>query len=163
MLTSAITALNDPYFVDIQRDLAQLIAAIYIHYAFLSGTPRAVLLSLDGLTEAKIDRMQGTMFAGGGGQPGKEAGKVTVSERTQRGLVLDLLEGVRGVSVSEMGKVKVGIRGGARKKGRSDMMEKFVSGDGGASGGGGGGADGKGRRGARDGSIDLQGVGEMFG
>ncbi|KAG9702550.1 nuclear import and export protein Msn5, partial [Aureobasidium melanogenum] len=46
VLKACITSLNEPYFVDVQRDLANLIANIVALYSPLSSTARDVLLSL---------------------------------------------------------------------------------------------------------------------
>ena len=146
VLQEAITSLHDPYFVDVQRDLAQLIATIYITYAPLSPTPHAVLRSLPSITEERLQAVGKQLFA-------------SPSPRHQRALVLDLLEGVRGVSVSEQGRImpRVPAPSAATKKGRerSGMLSEFMAD--GQEGGRGRGGQG------REGSVDLGGVEEMFG
>ncbi|KAI9841115.1 MAG: hypothetical protein M1838_003702 [Thelocarpon superellum] len=94
VLKAAITSLHSSYFVDVQKDLAQLIATLYLTYAPLSSLPHQILAGLPTVTEEKLDRTARALFA-------------AHSPRHQRALVLDLLEGVRGVSVSELGKVPV--------------------------------------------------------
>ncbi|KAI9839739.1 MAG: hypothetical protein M1837_002027 [Sclerophora amabilis] len=142
VLKAAITSLNDPYFVDLQKDLAQFIATIYTLYNVpsLSNTPHSILLSLPGITEQKLDRTAKAMF---------EAKNL----RQLRALLLDLLEGVRGVSVSEQG--RIAPRNGARKsaaKERSAMQTQFMHVD-----------DEQQARGKNERSPDLGGVADMLG
>ena len=92
VLPAAITSLHDPYFVDAQADLAQLIAAVLRACHPHSAAPRRVLLMLRGLDEDAVDAALARV-----GAPGESA-------RQQRAAVLQLLEGVRGVSVSELGR-----------------------------------------------------------
>jgi exportin-5 len=95
VLKACITSLNEPYFADLQKDLASLIALILLLYSARTDTPRNVLLSLPDMTTARVDKTLGKICK----QP-------PPSERTQRSLVLDLLEGVRGVSIYEAGKIR---------------------------------------------------------
>ena len=176
ILTNIITALHEPYFVDLQRDLAQLIAGIYLAYEKLEGTPGRVLASLQGVGEERVRRMGERMLSdnnnsgGGGGGGGVADGEGAVGLRQQRALILDLLAGVRGRAVGEMGRLPVraaGTRdevpnghgdasGGKKQRERSGMMAEFVkSADGSALG-----ATSTTRR---DVSVDLDGIGEMFG
>ncbi|THX04111.1 hypothetical protein D6D17_05791 [Aureobasidium pullulans] len=92
VLKACITSLNEPYFADIQRDLANLIANILALYSPLTPTARDILLSLPDMSSQKVDSAIERIVA-------------SASERTQRVLVLELLEGVRGVSIHEMGKI----------------------------------------------------------
>nr|POE96959.1 protein msn5 [Quercus suber] len=92
VLKACITSLNEPYFADMQKDLAALIAHIIVAYSRESQTPRNVLSSLPSISESKLNRAL-TKLA----KP--------QSERTQRSLVLELLDGVRGVSIYEAGKI----------------------------------------------------------
>ena len=135
ILKASITSLNDPYFVDLQRDLALLIAIIFISYSPLTDTPRQVLLSLPGMTEEKV---------------GKAARKLlsVVSIRQRRALVLDLLSGLRGVSLAEQGKLDLGVPKRIR---RSNVQEQFMSVD--------PDSDAKAERQA---SPDLTGIAGMF-
>ncbi|KAI9820881.1 MAG: hypothetical protein M1832_003514 [Thelocarpon impressellum] len=142
VLKEAITSLHDGYFVELQKDLAQLIATVYLTYAPLTRTPHQILLSLPTITETRLDAMASRLFA----QP---------STRLQRALVLDLLDGLRGVSVSEQGKLAppdatAGRKGGTRERERSGMFKAYVS------------ADEAEKRRAREGSADLSGVADMF-
>ncbi|KAF2716188.1 hypothetical protein K431DRAFT_235895 [Polychaeton citri CBS 116435] len=115
VLKACITSLNEPYFADMQRDLAALIAQILLLYAPKTDTPRDVLRSLSGMDYTKVD---------------KAVGKIVRSsnERTQRAVVLELLEGVRGVSIYESGKVdkgKVGASNGQKKE-RSTVKQQYM-------------------------------------
>ena len=92
VLPAAITSLHDPYFVDAQADLAQLIAAVLRACHPHSPAPRRVLLMLRGLDEGAVDATLARVSAAG--EPARQ----------QRAAVLQLLEGVRGVSVSELGR-----------------------------------------------------------
>ena len=94
VLKACITSLNEPYFADMQKDLASLIALILLLYSPRTGTPREVLLSLPDMQPAKVDKTLARLCK----QP-------VPGERTQRALVLDLLEGVRGVSIHEAGRI----------------------------------------------------------
>jgi exportin-5 len=97
-LKACITSLNEPYFADMQKELAMVIAQILSLYSGLTGTPREVLCSLPMMKPEKVDKAIAKM-----------KGR---SERGMRAVVLELLEGVRGVSIYEAGKVTV--RGGAK-------------------------------------------------
>ncbi|KAI7071700.1 nuclear import and export protein Msn5 [Hortaea werneckii] len=113
VLKAAITSLNEPYFADLQKDLASLIAQMLVLYTRLTGTPRDVLLSLPDMSVAKVDRALGRLVG--------ERGEAKGSERQQRAVVLELLEGVRGVSIYEAGK----IRKEAPKK-KAGVQEKYM-------------------------------------
>ena len=92
VLKACITSLNEPYFADMQKDLAALIAQILLLYTTRSNTPRDILLSLPDMSETKVDRTISKVAK-------------AANERQQRALVLDLLEGVRGVSIYEAGRM----------------------------------------------------------
>lgn len=92
VLKACITSLNEPYFADMQKDLAALIAQILVLYSPKTSTPREVLGSLPSISASKIEKTLSKL------------GK-THNERTQRSLVLDLLDGLRGVSIYEAGKI----------------------------------------------------------
>ena len=92
VLQATIISLNDPYFVDVQADLAQLIAAVLRACHPASDAPRRVLLSLQGMEPSAVDAALMRLTA------------LNESSRQQRGVVLQLLEGLRGVSVSEQGR-----------------------------------------------------------
>lgn len=90
--TNTIQSLHEDYFVDVQKELAQLIAGICLLYSPTSETPRNLLLSLPGITEAKVDACFKRLTT-------------AQSTRHQRALFLELLDGLRGVPMSEKGKV----------------------------------------------------------
>ncbi|KAL1582235.1 hypothetical protein WHR41_09102 [Cladosporium halotolerans] len=114
VLKAAITSLNEPYFADVQRDLASLIAQILSLYCPLTDTPREVLLSLPDMSTGRVDRDVRRIVDAS-------------SSRGQRALVLDLLRGVRGVSIYEAGKIEREVSGGGRKKGgRSGVQAQYM-------------------------------------
>ncbi|KAH0557069.1 hypothetical protein GP486_005144 [Trichoglossum hirsutum] len=92
VLKASITSLHEDYFVELQRELAQLIATIFILYSPHSNTPRHILLSLPGVEERKLDLVAKQLFAVNSG-------------RQQRALILDLLQGLRGQSIAEQGQI----------------------------------------------------------
>jgi exportin-5 len=134
VLKACITSLNEPYFADIQRDLANLIANILALYSPLTPTARDILLSLPDMSSQKVDSAIERIVA-------------SASERTQRALVLELLEGVRGVSIHEMGKID--RRDGKAKK--SALMMQYMQ------------VEEKSGGGKREQSPQLEGMAEMFG
>lgn len=133
VLKACITSLHEPYFVELQKDLAQLIATIFILYSPTTSTPRRILLSLPGMTEEQVDRVASRLMR-------------VQSGRQQRALVLDLLDGLRGVSISEQGKIP---RHEPRKL-RSAMQERYMN------------VDNARQNRQRDGSPELGGVADMF-
>lgn len=111
VLKACITSLHDSYFVDMQKDLAQLIASIVTTYSGKTDTPRNILLSLPSMAGTKVDKTI------------RQLVKASPNSRQQRALILDLLAGLRGVSISEQGKVpKLDT-----KKLRSAMQEKYMT------------------------------------
>ncbi|MCJ1467281.1 hypothetical protein MMC07_005905 [Pseudocyphellaria aurata] len=134
VLKACITSLHDSYFVDLQKDLAHLIASIVTTYGSKTETPRRILLSLPGMTSEKVDRAMHQLF------------KAQQNSRQQRAMVLDLLAGLRGVSISEQGK----IAKPDTKKLRSTMQEQYMTVD----------AQSDGRK---ESSPDLAGIANMFG
>ena len=111
VLKACITSVHDQYFVDLQKDLAQLIGTIVWVYMPRTDTPQKVLLSLPSMTTEKVD---GAI---------QQICKAANNQRHQRALVLKLLEGLRGVSISEQGKVTVA----EPKKLRSSLQEKYMT------------------------------------
>ncbi|KAF2259938.1 ARM repeat-containing protein [Lojkania enalia] len=108
ILKNAITSLNEPYFVDAQKDIASLIAAIL---QLDDEMPRAILLSLPGMGDvARVDRRLAKL---------KSVNKN--DDRLQRSLVLDLLSHVRGQSIHEQGRI---ARPVAKK---SAFQEQYMS------------------------------------
>ncbi|KAK5075542.1 karyopherin [Lithohypha guttulata] len=158
MLKAAINSLNDGYFADYHQHLAVLIALIWLSYGLpahiaatetqpahhrppWTDTPQNVLLSIPGVDRVQVDRtgMQLAVL----GLAGKQ--------RTMRALILKLLENVRGVRMSELGKID-------NKQERSSLLEKYkqrnLLGMQAA-------VDAE-RANLKDG-VDLEGVADMFG
>lgn len=108
---ACITSVHEPYFVDMQRDLAQLIASIWVLYGSTSPTPRSIILSLPGLSETDVANTEAALVQ-------------STSARQQRALILDLLEGLRGVSVAEQGKI---LGNQERRRAKSALQEKYMS------------------------------------
>ena len=110
VLRACIESLNEPYFADMQKDLASLIAHIILLYSRHTATPRDLMLSLPDMSAAKVDKTFGKIAKAG-------------SERQQRALVLELLEGVRGVSIYEAGKI---ARPTSKGHGRSGVQQQYM-------------------------------------
>ncbi|KAF3931867.1 Exportin-5 [Dactylella cylindrospora] len=89
---AAINSFNNEYFVDLQKDLAHLIVQIYSLYSPYTDHPRTLLLEIPGVTERKVDTFHRRLAN-------------SSNIRVQRTLMLDLLSDVRGVAISEQGKV----------------------------------------------------------
>ncbi|KAF5022759.1 hypothetical protein F66182_5174 [Fusarium sp. NRRL 66182] len=118
VLKACITSFHEPYFVELQKELAALMAAIVVYYSPITSTPRDVLLSLPNVNPTDLDLLSTYMA-----KPGAHT-------RQQRALVLDLLKDLKGVSVSEMGKLpKSSVFGGSSRKrgGRTKMAQQFMS------------------------------------
>lgn len=112
VLEACINSVHESYFVDMQKDLAQLIAAIWVLYGTASQRPRATFLSLPGITEEKVALTESAL-------------QRCVSPRQQRALILELLEPLRGVSVAEQGKI-LGSRE-ERRKARSAIQSRYMT------------------------------------
>lgn len=110
VLKACITSLNEPYFADLQRDLAAVIAQILLLYAPKTNTPRDVLLSLPDMSAAKVDKVIAKIIK-------------TQNERQQRALVLELLDGVRGVSIYEAGKIS---RDMPKKTNKTTVQQQYM-------------------------------------
>ncbi|KAK6498056.1 hypothetical protein TWF506_004300 [Arthrobotrys conoides] len=89
---AAINSFNDDYFVEVQKDLAGLIVQIYTLYSPYTDHPRHLLLKIPGVTERKVETFHRRLMS-------------SSNIRVQRTLMLDLLSDVRGVAISEKGKV----------------------------------------------------------
>lgn len=113
VLKACITSLHDPYFIDLQKDLASLIGSIIFTYLPRTQTPQQILLSLPSMTTEKVDHAV------------KEIYNAANDPRHQRALVLHLLEDLRSVSISEQGKIP---RANPRKL-RSEMQQKYMTAD----------------------------------
>ncbi|KAH6614771.1 armadillo-type protein [Chaetomium sp. MPI-SDFR-AT-0129] len=153
VMKAAVSSLHDPYFVDSQRDLGALIAHILAYYSPLTSTPREILVSLPNIKPEDVDRTIRHVS-----QPGMHS-------RQQRALVLELLEDLKGVSISEMGRLTKSLGAGTsahggKKSGRSKMAQEFMTPNAGSGGAGAQGADGS--RTGRDKTPDLDGVAGMF-
>ncbi|KAJ5614425.1 hypothetical protein N7528_008079 [Penicillium herquei] len=112
VLKACITSVHEPYFVDMQKDLAQLIASIWVLYGPATVTPRSIFLTLPGITEEKVSQTEAQLHR-------------CTSPRQQRALVLELLESLRGVSIAEQGKI-LGSRE-ERRKIRSALQERYMT------------------------------------
>lgn len=113
VLKACITSLNDPYFVDMQKDFAQLIAGIFVTYTPRTETPKQIVLSLPGMSTEKVDRAVRHLF------------KAQTNPRQQRAIILDLLKGFRGIAINEQGKIPLPD---PRKK-RSAIEQKYLTAD----------------------------------
>lgn len=112
VLKACISSLHEPYFVELQKDLAQLIASILIYYSPATETPRQILLSLPGIQEASVDKCIDYIMRQG------------MQPRQQRALVLDLLRDLKGVSISEQGRITKSAS--TVRKERSKMQQEFM-------------------------------------
>ncbi|KAK8254364.1 armadillo-type protein [Phyllosticta capitalensis] len=93
LLRAAITSLHEPAFVDAQKDLASLIAAVL---TLDPPTTTAILRQLPGLGDRpdRVDRAFARLRA------------AAPSDRASRAVVLDLLAAVRGRSIHELGRIE---------------------------------------------------------
>lgn len=119
VLQACITSFHEPYFVDLQKELAALIATIFVYYSPATSTPRDVLLSLPNVDPAGLEKLSHYTS-----KPGSHT-------RQQRAIVLELLKDLKGVSVSEMGKLpkSSGFGNSLRPKrsNRSKMAQGFMN------------------------------------
>ncbi|KAI0015849.1 armadillo-type protein [Xylariomycetidae sp. FL0641] len=119
VIKACVTSIHEPYFVDLQKDLASLIATIVVSYCLLTTTARDVLVSLPNIKAEDVDKAMQSML-----RPG-------ISSRGQRGVILELLKDLKGVSVSEMGKISKSIgpqaQGAHKRPARSKMTQKFMT------------------------------------
>jgi exportin-5 len=112
VLKACISSLNEHYFVELQKELAQLIASILICYSPITTTPRQILLSLPGIQEKSVDKCIEYLMRQG------------VQQRQQRALILDLLRDLKGVSISEQGRITKSAS--TVRKERSKMQQEFL-------------------------------------
>ena len=112
VLKACITSLHEPYFVDLQKELATLIASILIHYCPITDTPRQVLLSLPGIHEKSVNKCIDYVS------------RPAMQQRQQAALVLDLLRDLKGVSISEQGRITKSA--GSVRKEMSKMQKEFM-------------------------------------
>ncbi|KAL9125608.1 MAG: hypothetical protein Q9217_005205 [Psora testacea] len=113
VLKACITSLNDPYFVEMQKEFAQLIASIFITYTPRTETPKQVVLTLPGVTNDKVDRAIRHLF------------RAQTNFRQQRAIILELLQGFRGVAIHEQGRLPKPDPA----KLRSAMQQKYMTAD----------------------------------
>lgn len=111
VLKACITSLHDPYFADMQKDFAQLIASILISYTPCTERPKEILLSLPGMDPERLSRAIRHLF------------KAQQNTRQQRAITLELLEGFRGIAIHEQGK----LAKPDAKRLRSAMQEKYMT------------------------------------
>jgi len=161
MLKATINSLNDGYFADYHGHLATLIAEIWLSFGLSAhiaatetspavdrpawtDTPKSILLSIPGIEPARVDRAARDLSDLG----------LAGSGRKFKAVVLRLLENVRGVRVSELGKID-------NRAERSGLLEKYKMRD--ALGMQGVTEDRRGSNGDGDeGGVDLGGVADMF-
>ncbi|MCJ1307753.1 hypothetical protein MMC25_001401 [Agyrium rufum] len=136
VLKACITSIHDPYFVDAQSDLAALVVAIIVHFNTRSATPRQILESLPDIGAEKVNGLM------------SDIDECRGNERQQKAAVLRFLEGLRGVSIGEQGRLPRGIP----RQARSALQEQYMSTDPNAS-----------RANREEGSPGLGGVSNMFG
>ncbi|KAK2612127.1 karyopherin [Conoideocrella luteorostrata] len=119
VLKACLTSFHEQYFVEVQKELASLIATIVVFYTPISATPRGILLSLPNVDPAELDRL------------GPYIAKPEAHTRQQRAIILEVLKDLKGVSVSEMGKLAKtsGFSSSSRSKrsSRSKMAQGFMS------------------------------------
>jgi exportin-5 len=101
VLKASITSFNEPYFTDSQTKLAGLIAQII---SLDEGASQAVVLSLPGLNEEKVLKRFAKL-------------RQARSPNQGAGVVLEMLQGLRGVSIHELGKITQ-VR---RRKSKGDL------------------------------------------
>ncbi|OAR05916.1 hypothetical protein LLEC1_04088 [Akanthomyces lecanii] len=121
VLRACLTSFHEPYFVEVQKELASLIATVYVHYSPMTMTPHNLLTSLPNVEPAELELLKPYMA-----KPGSHS-------RQQRAIILELLRDLKGVSVSEMGKLAksagLSTAGGRVKRagGRSKMAQSFMT------------------------------------
>lgn len=122
VLQACIQSLHEPYFVELHKEIASLIATILACYSPHTPTPRNVLLSLPGMQKAEVDKAIDRII-----RPGQNS-------RYHRTVILDLLKDLKGVSVSEMGKLNksLSLPSSSRKphgkgKGRTQLAQGFMT------------------------------------
>ncbi|KAI2469156.1 ARM repeat-containing protein [Annulohypoxylon bovei var. microspora] len=154
VVKACITSIHEPYFVELQKDFASLIASIVVTYSYLTSTARDVLISLPNTKQADVDSGIEYMM------------RKETSPRGQRAVILQLLGDIKGVSVSEMGKLSksIGMPSTnslpAKRPVRSKMAQQFMTAPAPNHNGSGSGSASNGHQ---DGSTDvLEGVASLF-
>ena len=117
VLKACITSFHEGYFVEVQKELASLIAAIIVYYSPVTSTPKDVLSQLPNINLAELQKLEAYTA-----KPGSHT-------RQQRAIVLEVLKDLKGVSMSEMGKLpkNSGIGSRNRKTTRSKMAQQFMT------------------------------------
>ena len=113
VLKASITSLNDGYFVDMQKDFAQLIASILTLYTPRTETPKNIILSLPGMTSEKMDRAW------------RHLQRASSNPKQQRAIILELLQGYRSIALHDQGKMPKPDP----NKLRSAMQQKYMTAD----------------------------------
>lgn len=166
VLRATISSFHDQRFIDVQRDLVTLIVTLYLLYSAQSPSPRAILLSLPGVTDAKLADVHKAIFA-------------ATAVRQSRALMSNLLEGVRGMSISEQGQIssskpppldaddlhtEADQQRRRKNKGKAKMMSSssVVDEGGTATGAGAGAEQEKTSSKSRRKSLDLTGMADLF-
>ena len=177
VIKACITSIHEPYFVELQKELASLVATTVREYAPLTSTPRDVLLSLPDVDPTEVDAKIAFIL------------RRDASPRQQRASVLDLLRDLKGVSISEMGRLSksVGLlnnntnsnnhnnnnssangvnghagAGAAKKTTRSKMAQQFMTAPPPSTAGGDGAGASGGASGAADADNNLDGLANLF-
>ncbi|RFU73541.1 hypothetical protein TARUN_8703 [Trichoderma arundinaceum] len=119
VMRACITSFHEPYFVDVQKELASLIATIVVFYSTITSTPTDVLLALPNVNPGELERLNAYVA-----KPGSHT-------RQQRAIVLEFLKDLKGVSVSEMGKLNKSAgfdsSGRSKRTTRSKMAQGFMT------------------------------------
>ena len=170
ILRATITAFLDPHMVEIQHSLASLIAEIYQSFSPVTPTPRKVLMELPGVTLAKLEMVDSRL-------------SIEHDERQSRSLMASLLDGLKGLNISQQGRIPgtTGIASGGGGGGNVDEFgfsrlggrKKRIARGSGYGGGGAGAGEGSmatdghgnfnhGEMFGRE-SPDLSGMADMFG
>ncbi|KAI1105441.1 ARM repeat-containing protein [Jackrogersella minutella] len=119
VVKACITSIHEPYFVELQKEFASLVATIVVTYSPFTSTARDVLISLPNIRPNDVDIGIEYMM------------RRETSSRAQRSVILQILEDLKGVSVSEMGKLNKSIgmpstNLPAKRPVRSKMAQKFM-------------------------------------
>ncbi|KAI1338086.1 armadillo-type protein [Xylariaceae sp. FL0016] len=144
-------SLHESYFVDLQKDIAALVATILTSYQGLTATARNVLTILPGMEPGRVDETIQKMTMAG------------VSSRQQRSYILELFGELKGKSVADQGKLDKSMpmsvpQTTSKKPARSKMAQKFMNAPDTVIGGHGGQTSGNVQA---DGS-ELEGVASLF-
>ncbi|KAI5854087.1 ARM repeat-containing protein [Durotheca rogersii] len=121
VVKACITSIHEPYFVELQKDFAHLIATAIVTYSRFTMTARDVLASLPNMKPTDVDSGIAYML------------RSETSSRGQRGVILQLLGDLKGVSVSEMGKLNKSVgtptvkHSVTKRPTRSKMTQQFMT------------------------------------